>query len=244
VTDRGADNLERDWARLGILFACAPAETPPDPERLLLETARRCGRNARLAPLVATWLVHYGDFIARHRLKRLAATELEATHRPVLGLLIESAAGHGAPRELLIAAGPFAPARPPRPLSDAAEHPQLAAIAERNASELSRKWGVWSSEMEPTPDALRPPAWVLARNPGLRDRALRKGDLRCSIVESLRRDTPDGAVRSESELARLCAADRSAVRKALASLIREGEVEVGPQPANARDHSVRLRRAA
>jgi hypothetical protein len=243
VIDRNGDTIERGWARLGILFACAPAKDCPDPERLLLDTARRCGRNARLAPLVVTWLVQYGDFIARHRLKRLAATELEERYRPVLGLLIESAVRLGASRELLIAAEPCGPARPPRPLSDAADHPELRDITERNASALSRKWGVWTPELEPRPDAIRPPAWVLARNPHLRDRGLRKGDLRCSIVESLRRDTPDGSVRSESELARLCAANRSAVRKALASLIREGEVEAGPRP-NARDHSVRLRRAA
>jgi len=110
---------------------------------------------------------------------------------------------------------------------------------------LSRKWGVWAPEAELKRDAIRPVEWLLAENPGYRERIVRKGDLRCSILEVLRRDVPKGGrVRSESELARLSGATRTAVRKALAALVQEGEVRVAKEAGNERDRVVVLRHAA
>ena len=83
----------------------------------------------------------------------------------------------------------------------------------------------------------------MEQNPTLRDRALRKGDLRTSIMESLLHERA-GRADSAAQLARLSGATRAAVRKALARLVAEGEVVLEPRPGNQRDVQVRLRRAA
>jgi len=237
-------NLERDWARLGVLFACAPSAVTPDLERLLVDTARGAPENARLLPLVVSWLAEYGHFVARHRLKRLAADERDDETKAILGLLIEEAVAHAATRDLLIIHDSCEPLTRPRPLSDAQrDNPSLERIAERNASQASRKWRVWTPPVLLKKDAIRPVAWLLEQNPSYRDRIVRKGDLRVSILETLRRDLPKNEAPSESALTRLSGATRTAVRKALAALELEGEITVGESPTNDRDHPVRLRAA-
>ncbi len=244
MTARERDSLEAAWARLGVLLQCAPASRSPDLERVLLETARSVGGNARLYPLVVSWLAGYGGFVAKHRLKRLIVAELEPEHQAALGLILETALAHGAARDLSVpleacvrrtVAGPLFAAQQ----ADAG----LRAIAEKHATAVSRQWGVWAPEVELKRDAVRPVGWLLEQNPGYRERIVRKGDLRCSILETLRLDT-DGRARSESELARLSGATRTAVRKALEALVQEGEVSVAKEHGNDRDHVVVLRRAA
>ncbi|MGH7132405.1 MAG: hypothetical protein ACREJO_10720 [Phycisphaerales bacterium] len=239
-----AASLEAQWARVGVLFNCAPAGREPDLERLLLETARGLGGNARLLPLVVTWLVEFNGFVAKHRLKRLAAAELEGEASAGLGLLLDAAIGAGASAELAVARGVCRPLKAGRPLTeDLRADGRLAGIAERHASGLSRRWGLWTPDVVLKTDAVRPAAWLLSHNPGYAARIIRKGDLRCSILETLRRDMA-GRARSESELTRLSGATRTAVRKALAALVLEGEVTVGERKENERDHAVELRRAA
>lgn len=240
-----ADNTERDWVQLGVLLGCEPSGTTPDLERLLLDTARRCPKNARLLPLTVTWLALYGQFVARHRLKRLVLDELEPEAQAALALLIEEAVEHGATRDLLLVSQVCQPRIDPRPLS-AAQRANTAfeRIAERHASQLSRHWGLWVPSVTLKLDAVRPVTWLLSRNPQWRDRIIRKGDLRSSILETLRRDVPQSTAPSESALTRLSGATRSAVRKALVALELEGEVTVGKSPPNDRDHPVRLLNAA
>lgn len=241
---KSAFNLEAQWARVGVLFNCAPAGREPDLERLLVETARRLGGNARTLPLVVTWLVEFSGFVAKHRLKRLAAAELDGEASAALGLLLDAAIEAGASAELAVARGACVPLKAARPLTqDLRTEARLASLAERHASGLSRRWGLWTPDVVLKTDAVRPVAWLLAHNPGFAARIVRKGDLRCSLLETLRRDTP-GRVRSESELTRLSGATRTAVRKALAALVLEGEVTVGKRKENERDHAVELRRAA
>lgn len=184
--------LERDWAQLGVLFGCEPSGRSPDLERLLLGTARGCPENARLLPLTVTWLASYGLLVARHRLKRL-----------VLGLIIDEAVWHSAPRDLRIAADECQAWIPAEPLFAVQRGtPVLERIAERNASGLSTRWGVGALLVELKPDALRPVGWLLARNPAYRDRIVRNGDLCASILETLRRDLPGPVAPSESALTR------------------------------------------
>lgn len=235
------DILIRDWVRLGALFNVEPARDAPDIERLLLRTAQGIPHNARLLPVVATWLSVYGNAVARHRLGRLIREELAQDDQPALGLLLEAAIEHGAPAGLRACVRACASADSALPLylfqrDDAG----LALVAEKNASALSKRWGVWAPEVVLKGDAVRPASWVHERNPGLQQRIMRKGDLRVSILESLRRDTPDGSAPSELALTRLTGATRAAVRPALDSLVLEGAVTVGVNPANARDHPVRL----
>src|SRR5690606_9599526 len=110
------DNTIARWARLGVLFGGRPARTSPDLERLLLDTARLAPINARLFYLAITWLSQYGNFVARHRLKRLAETELAYPHQPAFAALLTLAVKHGASKELLIAAEVCQPAEEIGPL--------------------------------------------------------------------------------------------------------------------------------
>lgn len=234
--------VERDWTRLGVLFNCRMSRQTPDLERLLLDTARACPDNARLLPLVVTWLSQYGQFVARHRLKRLVQTELEPEHSSILGLIVEEAVTAGGTRELLTVSEACEPRRPAGPISRAQRtEASLSEIAKRHASEASARWGAWAPPVEPKPDAIRPVSWLLEHNPELRERIIRKGDLRVSIIETLRRDIPGGSAPSEVALAKLSGATRAAVRKALAALHLEGVVTVGGDATNERGHPVVLR---
>ncbi len=233
--------VERDWVRLGVLFNCRASRRTPDLEHLLLDTARACPDNARLLPLVVTWLSQYGQFVARHRLKRFVQTELEPEHSSILGLIVEEAIAAGGTRELLTVSEACEPRRPAGPLSQAQRaEVSLAEVAKRQASEASARWGVWTPPVVPKPDAIRPVSWLLEHNPELRERIVRKGDLRVSIIETLRRDVPGGTVPSEVALAKLSGATRAAVRKALSALQLEGAVTVGDDAATRRSHPIAL----
>ena len=151
----------------------------------------------------------------------------------------------GATRDLLIATDACEPRADPVPLALVQrDSPTLGAVALEHASERSKRWGVWAPPVTPKESAIRPVRWILARDPEYRDRIIRKGDLRVSILETLRRDVENGVAPSESALTRLSGATRTAVRKALQSLELEGEVAVGSQPGNDRDHTVRLIKAS
>lgn len=235
--------VERDWARLGVLFNCRASRRTPDLERLLLDTARACPDNARLLPLVVTWLSQYGQFVARHRLKRLVQTELEPEHSATLGLIVEEAIAAGGTRELLTVSEVCEPCRPAGPLSRAQRaEVSLAEVSKRHASEVSVRWGAWAPPVETKLDAIRPVSWLLEHNTELRERIIRKGDLRVSIIETLRRDVPGGSAPSEVALAKLSGATRAAVRKALSALQLEGAVTVGDDAATRRSHPIALAR--
>ncbi len=235
------DKLLRDWARLGSLFGVNPSRETPDLERLLLQTASEIPSNARLLPVIATWLTVYGDSVARHRLARLIRDELPVEHQPALGLLLETAIAQGAPAGLRVAAKACEATDTARPLHIVRQgNDSLSRIAKETASELSLRWGVWAPEIELKADAVRPASWVLDRNPVLRDRIIRKGDLRASILASLRWDTPGRSAPSVQSISRLTGATRTAVRAALDALTLELAVTVGVNPMNDRDQPVRL----
>lgn len=211
------------WTRLGILFGARASRSVPDLERLLLDTARLSPINARLFYLAVTWLSCYGNYVARHRLKHLIETELEARHHPVLAVLLTLAVKHGASRELLTAAQACAKEADPGPLFYLyRENPNLSLIAKKNACPEGLPWGLWLSDQPLKLDALRPALWIVEHNPGYLDRILRKGDLRCSILLTLKLDCPDHSIDSEVALAEQCSANRIAVRHALDDLEREG----------------------
>lgn len=234
------NQLESDWARLGVMFSIAPAVDVPDIERLLIRTAQQAPEHARLVPLTVTWLVLYGDAIARHRLRHLAVTELSHRHRAILGFVIETAIHHGASARLREVLNVCTPSLDPGPLSTLFRADEaLLQIAESQASALSKKWGCWTPEITLKHDAVRPVSWVQRANPEFRDRLVRRGDLRCSIVTVLRHDA-HGQARSEAAIARLCGASRAGLRKALDALVREGEVERLPRLPRSRDQGIRL----
>lgn len=201
------------------------ARRTPDIERLLLDTARVASWNSRLFVLAAGWLALYGDYVAKHRLARLVADELESEYRPTLGLLLDWAKARGGANGSRFNLAIKACGRPAdaRPLFEVERrNPALARLAERRASALSRKWGRWAGDFDLKADALRPPEWVATHNPSLHERALTGGDLLASVLAECEADA--AGIRSEAELARRCGASRPAVRDALRRLRLAGRV--------------------
>lgn len=236
-------SLESRWAHLGVLFNCTPSHTAPDVERTILDTVRATPDHPNLIPLVVTWLAEHGLGVARHRLKHLAITELSPQHRPVLGLLLDEAIAHGAPAELRIVRDVCRPAAEPGPLVTAfRSHPALHGVAESEASERSKRWGVWLPPVQLKPDAIRPASWIREQNPSWAARVVRRGDLRASILESLRLDF-NGHAPAVAALAEKTGATRVAVNHAVKALEREGVVRHPPQAPHARARPVELRAA-
>jgi hypothetical protein len=237
------DILIAQWSRAGAGFNAEPAGVPIDLERLLLETARHAPASARLFPMAATWLHQYGELIARHRLKRLIHDELEADAQSALGLLLEIAHQGTHPLRFETITKQLPAAGTPGPLFEAER--RTAALRERawkRASDLARRWGLWTEPIAFKPDALRSPRWIFEKNPGFVQRADFRGDLRASILASLTFDADAGE--SELALARAAGGSRAQVRQALDNLeltnrarrMRAGRrcvIRLQPEPAAA-----------
>lgn len=227
------------WSSLGAGFDTARDEAGDiDLERLLLDTARRLPKMARLFIMAATWLRTYGDTIAKHRLNRLIDRELEPECHPILGLLLDTAQQGAHPPEFNTVIKHLSAEASPRPLFEAfCRSEKLRELARRRASALSRKWGLWMQPIEFKEDAIRPASWMMARHPGLRTRADFRGDLRASILSALRHDANAGE--SESKLAELAGGSRSQVRNGLRNLEITGRV-VAQRAVGANRREVRL----
>lgn len=219
------DKLIRQWTNLGAGFSAKPSRQTPDLERLLLDTARLAPSMARLFIMAATWLHKYGDLLAKHRIKRLLHDELETEYQPVLGLLLDIAQQGTHPLEFQTITKVLRPATAPRPLFEIEQrHPHLRKRAERRASELSRKWNLWSAPFELKKTALRPASWIMQRHPSFITRADFRGDLRTSILASLKHDANAGAGDSELQLAKCAGGSRAQVRSALRNLEMTGRI--------------------
>lgn len=188
-----------------------------DLERLPLETARLAPAMPRLFVTAVTWLQIFGDALARHRLRHLMAEELAPTDHPVLGLLLELGQAGSHPPRFAALLRELHAAPDQRPLFDIARSSAaMAERARRRASPESKRWGRWCEPVEPRSDALAPAHVVMSRNPWLRLAVDFRGDLRASVVASLRHDS-DARI-SESALTRCAGGSRAQVRNALANL--------------------------
>lgn len=223
MADRKADDVLRAWAALGIAFDSVPLEGDIDLERLLLESARRLPRMPRLLPLVVTWLRSFGDAVARHRLRRLIAEELEPEHHGALGLLLTLADAGVRPARFTTAVRLLRPVSPAHPLFDVQRAtPALIERARARALPASRRWGVWTEPFEPRPDAVLPPHAALGTHSRLRTAIDFRGDLRASVLASLAHDP--AARDSESALATCAGGSRAQVRHAIENLEVTGRV--------------------
>lgn len=217
------DNLVARWTSVGAGFNTEPASGPIDMERLLLDTARHASAMSRLFIMAATWLHTYGDLIAKHRLKRLIRDELELEYQPILGLLLDIAQQSTHPLEFQTVTRTLQPATLPRPLFDIDRtHPKLAERAERGSSRIARAWNLWCAPFEFKVNALRPASWLMKRHPEFITRADFRGDLRASILASLRHD--EGAGHSEQRLARMAGGSRAQAIASLRNLELTGRV--------------------
>lgn len=98
---------------------------------------------------------------------------------------------------------------------------------------------MWLPPIQAKTDAIRPASWVRAHNPSWTARVVRRGDLRASVVESLRLDF-GGAAPSMAAIAESTAATRLAVTAAVQALEREGMVRLAPKAPHARARPVQL----
>lgn len=237
------DNLTAQWSRVGAGFNTPPARTTSDLERLLLGTARHAPAMPRLFIMAATWLHRYGDLVAKGRLKRLIHAELASADAPVLGLLLNIAQEGTHPPQFQSILRVLPRDAAPRPLFDVENtSPAFADRARRNASPLSQTWGRWCAPFDFKDDALRPTAWIMSRNRGFISRADFRGDLRASILASLRHDLNAGE--SELALARECGGSRAQVRSALDNLAMTGRVMRAPSADGRRTRIYPLGEAA
>ncbi len=180
-----------NWARLGVLFATPMAQDSPDLELLLLDTARQAPHNIRLFILGASWLVRYGQCVAKRRLARLVEETLEDEHLPVMGLLLDYVQQQDRRHRRRFAQTIAACHRAeiPGPLLAAdCRNPALWPMIQQSASPLSRHWGRWLEEFAVRDDALRPPEWLADHNPALRLRALVSGELAATIMAEAQAD--------------------------------------------------------
>lgn len=228
--------LLQQWTALGAGFNTTPASGAIDIERMLLRTAEAAPESARLFIMAASWLHRYAETVARHRLSRLIDDELNPRHRPALGLLLDTAQQGTFPLRFKSITDRVPPSGEPRPLFAAEQRtPALQGRAERRASDLSRRWNLWCEPIDLKPDAIRTPSWLFARHPQLLTQADFRGDLRASILASLRHDP--GAGDSELALARASGGSRSQIRNALDNLELTGKVRRAPAE---RKHRVRI----
>jgi len=230
------DNLIAEWTSIGAGFNTKPARGPIDLERLLLDTARLASGISRLLIMAATWLHTYGDLIAKHRLKRLIRDELEEEFHPVLGLLLDIAQQGTHPLEFQTVTKTLRPAPSPVPLFDIDRtHPKLAERAHKNASAISKTWNLWCVLFELKSGALRPSCWLMNRHPEFITRADFRGDLRASILASLRYD--EGSGYSEQRLAQLAGGSRAQTIASLRNLELTGRVHSQQaERGNRREH--------
>ncbi len=212
------------WAKIGAAFSTSLAPHTPDLEPLILTTVHHIPHEPRLFTVTASWLCQYYELVAKHRLVALANETSGHEDRSILGFLLATVAEHTNSDHFKGVIALCHPASLPRPLyAFQHDHPILARIAEKQASKLSKQWNLWADPFEPKFDAIRPIAWVFKQNPIYRFRETFCGDLRSSIIETIRTDKHAGV--SELELARRCQASRDAIRKALDRLERYGHIQ-------------------
>jgi len=231
--------LVRRWCRLGVLFNVPPSRQTPDLERLLLDTATAIPGSPRLFIMAATWLSHYGRLVARHRLRRMVGEAEDPAAVAVLGLLLDTVDTMCHTDVFAAAKSACGPASTQMPLftADRASN-GLAEFARSRASKVSKRWNLWTEDIELKTDALRPLDWIMEKNPSMQVRAILSGGLRASILACLQYDATSGA--SEAQLARLCGATRKAVHEAADHLELCGMID---RTRPGRDYKVALKRA-
>ena len=208
------DKNINEWVRLGAFFNAEPAIDTPDIEKLLVQTAQCCPQIPRLLPVCITWLTQYYRLVCRHRLAKSAAGIAGTDTSASLGLILTMTKYYTGTDHFNLVIKNCTAAESPKPmfLSDR-NNANLTKLAQSRSCDLGRRWGLWCESVQLKEDAIRPLNWLMDQNPLLKHRALFGGNLRASILETLR-FCPDSG-ESESALARYCYATRKAVREAL-----------------------------
>lgn len=202
------------WSKLGAAFNVRPAETTPDIEQLLIDTAIVLPQNARLFPVAITWLCKNYRLVCRHRLAGLAARIDDPQTSAALGLLLDTVKSRIDIDHFNIVIKKCTALKKAEPLFEVDRtNRKLKAMAKTTSCKMGIKWGLWCPESQLKEDALKPTDWIMNENTKLINRAIFNGNLRASILETLTYDKQAG--QSESALARYCGVTRKALRDAL-----------------------------
>ncbi len=163
-----------DWSRLGIAWNVRPAQRLPDVERLIVRSLSMIPTNARLLVLMASWLTVYWRCVGRDRLMASAANA-PAPEQATLGIILQTVDGWLGIPVFVASLRRLHPAYSPEPLLEAdRESAAMARLAAIEASDVSRRWGLWCLPIDRKLDAIRPPTWVFKVNRMLRTRCLFK----------------------------------------------------------------------
>ena len=82
------------WSKLGIIFNVASADSTPDIERLLVNTAIVLPEQSRLFSVVISWLYRNYRLVCRHRLSGFAEQISSSETSAVLGLVLDIVKRH------------------------------------------------------------------------------------------------------------------------------------------------------
>jgi biotin operon repressor len=214
-------SLPGRWKYWGAGFNVPPCAGPVNLEQLLIDTAKGLSDNPRLFVMAVTWLFEHHEIVEIDQLAKLA-DRLRGRDSARLGLLLETVQefiGAKVFDQVVAACQPWEPCEP---LFDVdRSSPGMARMAERSASPLSRKWGLWAQPIEELKhDAMRPASWIAQNNPTFLLRSLLKGDVRSRVITALAEQGLSDV--SETNLTRLAGCTRRAMHLALENLEAAG----------------------
>jgi hypothetical protein len=202
------------WNKLGAAFNVRACESTPDIEKLLLDTAFALPENARLFPVVVSWLCRNYRLVCRHRLAGFAGQIGEKGSLAVLGLILDVVKSRLGIEHFNVVIRKCSPLKDAMPLFAVDRSSEaFTAMAGTGSGEMGIKWGLWCEDVQLKDDVIKSAKWIMAENSHLMNRAVFNGNLRASILETLAYDTDAG--QSESVLANRCSVTRKALREAL-----------------------------
>jgi len=171
--------------------------------------------------MAVTWLAEHHAVIDVNYLAKLA-DKLRGRDSARLGLILEAAQGFIGEDVFGEAVANCQPWEPPEPLFEVERtSPGMVRLAERSASVLSRKWGLWTQPIEELKhDAMRPSSWIAQNNPTFLLRSLLKNDVRSKVITALAEQGLSEV--SETDLTRRAGCTRRAMHLALENLEAAG----------------------
>lgn len=216
--------LVAQWKYWGAEFNVPPCGGPVNLEQLLVDTAKGLADNPRLLVMAVTWLAEHHEIVDLDQFAKLA-DKLRGRDSARLGLLLETAQGFIGTDVFGHVIAACHPWESPEPLFDVDRSSHgMARLAERSASPISGKWGLWAEPIEELKhDAMRPASWIAQHNTTFLLRCLLKGDVRSKVITAL---GEEGLIDvTETDLTRRAGCTRRAMHLALENLEAAGLID-------------------
>ena len=139
------DHVCAAWNRLGATFSGAVADTTPDVEHLIIESAALLPQSARLFSMILAWLNTYEKLVCSHRLATLAKDVADAKQSACLGYLLTMTKTIGNSHHYGKAIRVCRSLDSAEPLFDAYKStPGLRQVAESTTTPDAQAWGLWA----------------------------------------------------------------------------------------------------